>query len=131
MKIDHYEQDRKFLIKLMWKLGLFLIVIGAVFGLFIKAVDSHQNTVRLTKGLLCDTKGQVIEFMDDLFNLPEGCGYVQRPIQIHLTLLEEGENDTHTFILVQYDIPFSTGELGIQYGVMNTKIKTVKREISA
>jgi len=121
---DHYEEDRAWLWRYIKRTCLLLFIVAGLTALFMVAVKAQEPyNARLTKGMLCDTKAAVVEFMDsDSNEMPEGCGLLQRPLFMRITNLGGYESDTLTATLVMYEIP-STNETVIQYGVMHITAK--------
>ena len=94
MRISHYEEDRKFLFKTMWKLGLFLIALCVSFALFMKAVDAHEPPPEPQRNVL--TEEQIGSFDDILTKLRDATAYLQRVSACFST--EGGSDETDSCV---------------------------------
>ena len=121
-----FEPIRKRAFRFMWKLALFVAVIIGILMLFTASAGAHQKSVTLGKGMfICDTKEEVLRFLESLTAtgsvLPEGCGYLTRPILAHAEVIAGYENENFTTTITRYEIPFLDGTMGLQFGFINLR----------
>lgn len=89
MKIQHYEEDRKFLTKLLFKLGAFIVVLCLAFGLFVKAVDAQSRPIP------CSPRVDIIKHLEKKYQeAPVGAGIANVGGLVELIMSEDGSTWT-------------------------------------
>ena len=106
-------------------------IIAAVFAavaIALFATPARSETVLAERtmgqgGLICDTEKEVAEFIElsekttpqAALQAVDGCGLLQRPVIMKVTLIDEVQTEKARYLIVKYEFP--DDPIPVQYGI--------------